>query len=116
MTNFQKSGTWKILLAIAINFISSKDIDEEQVMHRKSDNIEVMTYHNANEVIEDIFSLLLSRYQIGLETSMRGSDFIFDGNNLLYYKCHKITFKCDGSYIVSPDWIKKKTRKKEKQQ
>ena len=48
MTNFQKSGTCKILLAIAINFISSKDIDEEQVMHSKSDNIEVMTYHNAN--------------------------------------------------------------------
>ena len=34
-----------------------------------------MTYHNANEVIKEIFELLLSRYQIGLETSMRGSDF-----------------------------------------
>ena len=26
------------------NFSSSKDTDEEQVMHSKSDNIEVMTY------------------------------------------------------------------------
>ena len=39
---------------------------------------------------------------------MRGSDFIFDGVNLLYYKCHKINFKRGGSYIESPDWMKKK--------
>ena len=42
------------------------------------------------EVIEGPFSILLSRYQIGLETSMRGSDFIFDCVHLWYYKCHKI--------------------------
>ena len=39
---------------------------------------------------------------------MKGSDFIFDGVNLLYYKCHKINFKRGGSYIESPDWMKKK--------
>ena len=27
---------------------------------------------------------------------------------LLYCKCHKIIFKCGGSYTDSPDWIKKK--------
>ena len=31
-----------------INFISSKDIDGERVMHSKSDNIEFMAYDNAN--------------------------------------------------------------------
>ena len=54
-------------LAIAINFISSKDIDEERTMHSKGDNIEVMTYDGANEVIEEIFESLFSRYQISLE-------------------------------------------------
>ena len=39
---------------------------------------------------------------------MRGSDFIFDSVQLLYYKCHKINFKRGGSYNDSPDWIKKK--------
>ena len=53
------------------------------------------------------FFNLLSRYQIGLELSMRGSG--FDGVKLLSYKCHKINFKCGGSYIDSPDWIKKAT-------
>ena len=37
---------------------------------------------------------------------MRGSDFIFDDVNLLYYKCHKINFKRGGSYIDSSDWLK----------
>ena len=51
---------------------------------------------------------LLSRYQIGLETSVRGRDFVFDSVELLYHKCHKINFKCGGSYIDSPNWIKNK--------
>ena len=77
-------------------------------MHLKSDNIEVMTYDNPNEVIKEIFESPFSRYQIGLETSMTGNGFIFDGVSLLYYKCHKINFKRGGSYIETPDWIKKK--------
>ena len=72
--NLQKSDTW-YMLAIAINFISSKYVDEELVMHSKSDNTEFMPYDNANEVVNELFKSLLSRYQIGLETSMRGSDF-----------------------------------------
>ena len=39
---------------------------------------------------------------------MRGSDFIFNLVQMMYYKCHKIDFKRGGSYIDSPDWIKKK--------
>ena len=26
----------------------------------------------------------------------------------MHYKCHEINFKCGGSYIDSPDWIKSK--------
>ena len=39
---------------------------------------------------------------------MRGSDVIFDSVQLMYFKCHKISFKCGDSYIDFPDWIKKK--------
>ena len=106
--NLQKSDTWKIQLTVAINSISSKDPDEKRKMHSKSDNIEFMPYDNVNEFINELFESLLSRYQIGLETSMRGSDFIFDSVQLLYYKCHKINFKLGGSYIDSPGWIEKK--------
>ena len=78
-------------------------------MHSKSDNIEVMAHDNPDEIIEDLFDLLLCRYQINLETQMRGSDFTFDCVNLLYHKCQKINFKHCGSYTDSPVWIKTTT-------
>ena len=39
---------------------------------------------------------------------MKGIDFIFHCTHLLCCKCHETTFKCDGSYISSLDWIKNK--------
>ena len=44
----------------SINFISSKDTDEESVMHSKSDNIEFMIYDNASEVIDKLSVSLLN--------------------------------------------------------
>ena len=64
-----------------------------------------MIYGNTDEVIEKPFELLLDRYQDRLETSMRGSDFIF---HLLYHKCHKINPNEGGSHADSPGWIKHK--------
>ena len=95
--DLKKSDTWKNKLKIAINFISSKDNDEERVMHSKSGNIEIMINSKRDEVIEELSESLLSRYQIGSETSIKGSEFVFDFVHLLYYKCYK-----------SPDWIKNK--------
>ena len=37
--DLQEFDTWKIQLTIAINFISSKDAEEERIMHSKGDNI-----------------------------------------------------------------------------
>ena len=56
-------------------------------------------------ITQEIFILLkkslLSKYRIGLEISMKGSNFSVDSVQLLHSKCHKITFKRDGSYIDS---------------
>ena len=49
--DLQISDTWKIQLTIAINFMSSKDVDEQCVIHSKSENIEVMPYDDAYEVL-----------------------------------------------------------------
>ena len=38
---------------------------------------------------------------------MKGSDFIFTLVQLMCYKCHKVNLKRGGSYIDSPNWIKK---------
>ena len=39
---------------------------------------------------------------------MRGSEFVFDGVDLLYYELHKISLNRGGSYIDSPEWLKNK--------
>ena len=68
-----------------------------------------MIYDNSNEVLKELFRILLSKHQTGLEkTSTRGSAFVFDCVHLLHYKCHKINPSYGGSYIDSPDWIKNK--------
>ena len=53
INDLKQSDTWKIQLTITINFISSKDDnDEERVMHSKSDNIEIMI---SDKVIKKTF-------------------------------------------------------------
>ena len=59
--NLQKSDTWKIQLTIAINFISSKDAEEERVMDSRSYNIKLTSYNDANEVIDELFKSRRSR-------------------------------------------------------
>ena len=65
-------------MPIAINIISSKDTEEERVMHSMSNNMKFTSYNDPNEVVNENFELLRSRYEIDLEKLMRGSDFIFD--------------------------------------
>ena len=88
--------------------MSSKDNDGEHVMHLKSENVEMMINDKEDEVTEETFQSFLSTYQIGLEISMKASDFVFDRVHLLDYKCHKINFERGTSYIDSPDLIKNK--------
>ena len=78
--------------------IFSKDNDEEPVVHSKSYNTEFMICNNADKVIKELFQSRLSRNQIGLETSMRGTGLIFYCVYLLYYKCHK-TYPNRGGYV-----------------
>ena len=64
-----------------------------------------MINDETDKVIKELFDLVKNRYQNSLE-SMKGSEFVFNYFQLLYYKCHRINPNCVGSYIDSPDWIK----------
>ena len=86
-------------------------------MQSTADNIKFTSYNDGNEVVNELLESLRSRYRGNLETSMRGSDFIFVSVQLMYDKCHNVNFKRDGSCINSPDWIKnKKTTTKPKRE
>ena len=79
----KQSDTWKIQLTITLNFISSKDDNDEGcVMHSKSDNIEIMISNETDKIIEKLFNSLKNRYQNNLQ-SMRGSEFVLDYFKLL---------------------------------
>ena len=68
INDLKQYDTWKIQLIITINFISSKDDnDEERVMHSKSDNIEIMISDEVGEVIKKLFDSLKNRYQNNLQ-------------------------------------------------
>ena len=82
--DLQSPDKWKIHLAIVTNFISSKDTEEERVMYAMSGNIKFTSYNDANDVVNELFESLLSRYEDNSETLMRGSNFIFDSVQLMY--------------------------------
>ena len=58
-------------------------------MHSNSGNIKFTPYSDANDVIEKLFKSHHSRDQ---ETSMKGSDFIFDSVQLMYISVIKYIF------------------------
>ena len=110
INDYKSKGEWKIQLTAEINFTPLKpDSDKTRIIHTKSDNTEIMIGSDTNEVIKELFKSFLQRYQEGLPEKMRGSDFEFDGIQLLYYDFNKISLNRGGSYIESAKWIKEGT-------
>ena len=93
---------------MAINFISSKDSDETRTMHTRSSNVEIMVGSETNEIIKHLFESFLQKCQGGLEESVRGSEFVYDSVDVLYYNFNKVSLSRGGSYIDSPKWLKNK--------
>ena len=85
MNNHKCEGEWKIQLAMAINFMSSKDSEETLTMNTKSHNVEIIMGIETDEIIQELLKSLLEKYQEGLEESMRINEFVFDSVDLLYY-------------------------------
>ena len=93
-----------------INFVSSKDdSDEIRKMHTKSNNVNIFMGSETDEIFEKLFESLLKNYQKALEESMKGSEFIIDGVDLLYYHLNRISLRRKGRlYIDSTKLLKNK--------
>ena len=102
INDYKSKGEWKTQLTADINFISLKtDSDETRIMHTKSDNEEVMVGSDTSDAIKELFKWFLQRYEEVLQEKIKGSDFEFDGVNLLYYDFNKMSLNRGGSYIES---------------
>ena len=60
------------------------------------------------DIIEELFESLVQRHQVGLETSMKVSNFVFGGIDGLHYKRNKISLNHDRSFIDFSQWLKNK--------
>ena len=106
INNHKTLGEWKIQLSMKINFVSSKDYSNETRIW--SDNIEIIMGNETDDITDELFKSFLQRYPEKLEKSVKGSEFVFNSVNLLYYHLHKISLKRGESYIDSPEWLKNK--------
>ena len=77
-------------------------------MYARIDNVEIMFGDDNDDIIEQRFESLLQKYEENVQNKMRGSDFEFDGVNLLYYDFNKTSINRGGSYIDSSKWLKDK--------
>ena len=109
INDHKTSGEWKIQFVIQNKCISSKSFEEMRSVYSASNNIEIFIGSDANEIIDRLFDTMLQRFQEAKETSFeRGSEFIFENVDLLYYHFHKIDMKSNGSYVKTPEWLQNK--------
>ena len=98
---------------MSINFISFNDSDETRNLRTKSDNIEIVMGDETYQIIDEFFESFSQNDQKDLKESLRGSEFIFDSVDLLYYNLQKTSLNRKGSsYIdckkLKNQWVKNK--------
>ena len=106
---YKTKGEWKLQLSAETSFVSQKPgSDETRVMYTRSFSEGIMSGSETEEIMEKLIKSLLQKYQDNLQNKMKGSDFIFNGVNYLFYDLNRITISKGGSYIESPKWLKDK--------
>ena len=60
-----------------------------------------MIGNDTDEITKELFNSLLDRYQVALEQSIKGRNYMFGNVDGLHYICHKTSLNHDGSYIDS---------------
>ena len=103
---------WKIQLTMQNSCISTKSFQETHIIYTKSETVEIFMGSDTEDVIDKLFNTLLQRLQRAQEISNeRGSEFIPDSVELLYYHFQRIDIRKAEPYIMSPDWILSKKAK-----
>ena len=72
-----EKSEWKIQLSMQISFISLTH-EENDIMHSKSDNIEIIRGHDTNNIMDRLIESFTQRYQEDLENKMRGRSYVFN--------------------------------------
>ena len=88
--------------------ISTKNFEETRTIYSASEAIEIFMGSHTEDFINTLFITILQRFQQAQETSNdKGSEFIPESLELLYYYFQNINIRRAESYIMSPE-IKEK--------
>ena len=100
-----ESNEWKIQINMHVNFISSKDTGEIRTIYVWSDNEEIRSGNETDDIIKGLLDSLLNNYQQEEIVLREGSGFVFESVDLLSYTFHKTSLKRGKSYIKSHEWL-----------
>ena len=96
---------WKIQQIMQNSCISTRNFEETRPIYSASKPVEIFMGSDTEDVIDTLFNTILQRFQQAQETSNdKGSEFIPESVELLYYYFQKINIRRAESYIMSPDW------------
>ena len=97
---------WKIQLVMENSCISTRNFEETRTIYSASKPVEIFMGSDTEDVIDTLFNTILQRFQQAQETSNdKGSKFIPESAELLYYHFRKIDIRRAKSYIIYLDWI-----------
>ena len=100
-----ESKEWKIQINMHVNFVSSKDTGETCTIFVWSDNEEIRSGNETDDIIKWLINFFLNNYEKEEIVLINGSNFVFESVDLLSYHIHKTSLKRGKSYIKSPEWV-----------
>ena len=102
---YSDSKEWKIEINMHVNFVSSNDSGEIRTIFVWSDNEEIRSGNETNDIIKGLLNSFLNNYQKEETILRNGSGFVFGSVELLSYHVHKTSLKRGKSYIKYPEWL-----------
>ena len=78
---------------MGVNFISSNDIGEIRTFFVWSDNEEIRSGNETNDIVNELIKSFSSNYQNEEKILRNGSNFVFESVDLLTYHIHKTNLK-----------------------
>ena len=88
-----------------VNFISSNDTGKICTIFVWSDNEEIRSGNETDDIIKGLLNSFLNNYQKEEIILRNGSNFVFESVDLLSYHIHKTSLKRGKSYMKSAEWV-----------
>ena len=99
------SNEWKIQINMHVNFISSNNTGETRTIFVLSNNEEIRSGNETDDIIKGLINSFLTNYQNEEAILRNESNFVFENVDLLSYYIHKTSLRRGRSYMRCPEWI-----------